>query len=351
MTMEHDLAISTHAYYVGEIAAGLRSCERLLHRELEPKIEHLTLRNRVFYMSTLQDLMPVEYYQMETEPAHPGWSLFNPSVYLMADGRLTILLRSSNYRYNQGNYIIPEGDNNVIKTESILCELNDEMQITKASKIKCAEYPMNGFAVEGIEDARMFEAGGILYVSGTTRNCHPFDGACRMVIARLNESNMSFENLSVLTPHVTRHEKNWSPIVNQPHPRWLYSCGLDSMTKVQTLIGEKLYHGYHNTNNKLLSLFRGGTQTIPFESGYLTLIHEVAALDNGRVYSHRFVRLNSNFEVEKYSIPFYLRTPRMIEFAAGMTIYQASLLISFGHMDESAWIAKIPMEQAKRLIS
>lgn len=350
MGLEHDIAIVSNAFYVGELAAGLRSCERILSNKVDPQVEQLTLRNRVFYMRTLQDLVGSEYVQMKTEPAHSGWSLFNPSIYKMNDERLVILLRSSNYQYNRGQYIMPPEDKNVIKTESILCELDDSLTITKANIIKEAKYPKNGYPVEGIEDARLFEAGGTLWVSGTARNCAPFDGACRILLAELNESTYSFERPEVVTSHITRHEKNWSPILGKENPTWLYSCGLDQTTKLHTKIGNRLYEGYHNAVHPLYEKFRGGSQLIPYESGYLTIIHEVAIFETGRVYSHRFVRFNETCEIIGYSIPFFIRTPQVIEFAAGMTIYKDHLLISFGHMDESAWVAKIPLNAVKQLI-
>ena len=65
--------------------------------------------------------------------------------------------------------------------------------------------------------------------------------------------------------------------------------------------------------------FRGGTQPIAFEGGWLALIHEVVAPDDyaRRVYYHRFVWFDAAWMLRGVSRPFSFQQTR-IEFAAGL---------------------------------
>ena len=54
MTPDHDLALCIHAYYVGELDAGRRACERLLSRgDLPEETDRMVRTNRLWYTSTL----------------------------------------------------------------------------------------------------------------------------------------------------------------------------------------------------------------------------------------------------------------------------------------------------------
>jgi predicted GH43/DUF377 family glycosyl hydrolase len=261
------------------------------------------------------------------------------------------MVRSSNYRYNAGNYIIPPEDNNDIKTSSILCELDDSMNLQKSIRIEDPDYPQTTFPVKGIEDARLFEIDGQLVVSGTVRNAAPFDGNCRIGFARIDRSLSKYVDFEVITPEIVRHEKNWSPVLYQSSPTWLYSCGLDGLTTAIQKHGDKLYQKKTESKNRINEGFRGGSQLVPVSDGYLTLVHEVAAGPQGRVYSHRFVLLNHDLAVSQISMPFYLMKPLTIEFAAGLAVIDDKIHISFGYLDESAWIATIDGKDAIKLLS
>ena len=51
--------------------------------------------------------------------------------------------------------------------------------------------------------------------------------------------------------------------------------------------------------------FRGGTQAIAFDGGWLALVHEVSERDKLRYYQHRFVWFDSAERLRRVSRPFY----------------------------------------------
>jgi hypothetical protein len=50
-------------------------------------------------------------------------------------------------------------------------------------------------------------------------------------------------------------------------------------------------------------------------------------------------------------MPFYLMKPLTIEFAAGLAVIEGKIHISFGYLDESAWIATVDGNDVVRLLS
>jgi len=97
--------------------------------------------------------------------------------------------------------------------------------------------------------------------------------------------------------------------------------------------------------------FRGGTQAIVFDGGWLALIHEVTERDKQRYYQHRFVWFDSSNRLRRVSRPFYF-IRKGVEFAAGLVRCSEGkgLIISFGVGDSEAWIATVEASDVRRLL-
>ena len=79
--IQHLAALSVHAYYAGELDAGRRACERLLSLPgLSQEMEMQTRVNRTFYTQRLDELIGCRFVRLDVEPAHDGWSAFNPTI-------------------------------------------------------------------------------------------------------------------------------------------------------------------------------------------------------------------------------------------------------------------------------
>jgi hypothetical protein len=88
--------LAAHAYHCGEIEAGRRACERILSTpDVSPEIAMVTRANRIVYTPLLADLASPTFHRIDIAPAHPGWSLFNPTV-IVHGGDLVAIVRSSN---------------------------------------------------------------------------------------------------------------------------------------------------------------------------------------------------------------------------------------------------------------
>lgn len=347
---DHLFALSTSCYYAGEHDAGRRACERLLAEQLPQHLEHQVRANRTWYTQTLGELTDVTITKFGIEPAHEGWSLFNPTILPYA-GRLFAIVRSSNYRIVDGRYVIPDADGELIRTRNILCELDHELRVTRARAIADPPYDRTAFPVDGLEDCRLRYTPDGVGVSATVRNVSPFDGRCRIATADLDVDAAELHNLRVLSSlQMQEHEKNWMPVGGG----WVYAANHNGHT---VIVGPGDTPGtYHMVQAgkapHIASGFRGGGQVVPWRNGWLGVIHEVAHLPTGqRVYEHRFVTWDDTWTITGMSPAFAFRETQTIEFAAGLAVKDGSVLVTFGVADAEAYIAAITEDDVERIIA
>ena len=105
--------------------------------------------------------------------------------------------------------------------------------------------------------------------------------------------------------------------------------------------------------------FRGGSQLIAFDGGWLALVHEAGLRDKQRHYRHRFVWFDEATKLRGVSRPFFF-AKRGVEFAAGLAWHPDGkrLVVTYGVEDSEAWIATVDaddvrcvLEDAERLPS
>jgi len=350
--LEHLQALAIHCYYAGELDAGRRACERILSIPGLPVDAARQARvNRLWYTPTLGDLVDATYRQIDIEPAQDGWSLFNPTV-INHGGDLVGIVRSSNYRIEAGQYVMPPADGNRIRTENLLVRYDHDLRPV-AIRPLLVEYPQTAYPVDGLEDCRLLRAGSDLGVSATVRNVAPFDGRCRIATGTIDMATATVTGLRVLDGITTQtHEKNWMPILGRG--AWLYACS--HAGHVVTVDADlDLAGGWQVCQRSpappIASEFRGGSQLVPFREGWLAVIHEVAYLDGRRCYEHRLVWFDANLRLAAVSQPFAFREPRTIEFAAGLARLGGRVVISFGVQDAEAWLVAVAEEDAWQLLS
>jgi predicted GH43/DUF377 family glycosyl hydrolase len=350
--LEHLQALAIHCYYAGEIDAGRRACDRILSTPGVPgEIAMQARANRLWYTPTLGELADATYRQIEIEPAHAGWSLFNPTL-ILYEGDLVGIVRSSNYRIEAGQYVMPAEDGGRIRTQNLLVRYDREL-VPVTCRPLAVEYPQTDYPVDGLEDCRLLKVGGDLGVSSTVRNVAPFDGRCRIATGTIDLATATVTGLRVLDGIATQpHEKNWMPILGRGG--WLYACSHGG--HVVTVDADPgLAGGWQVCQRSpappIAAEFRGGSQLVPWRDGWVAVIHEVAYLNARRCYEHRLVWFDANLRLAAISQPFAFREKQAIEFAAGLARHGDLLVMSFGVRDAEAWLVALAEEDAWRLLS
>jgi hypothetical protein len=357
---EHDIALATHSYYVGELAAGRRACERLLARpDLSQEVEHMVRANRTWYTPKLEELVACRHQRIDIEPAHEGWSLFNPTV--LVHGDLIAIVRSSNYRIVDGRYEMPASDGGQIRSRNILVRFYDDLRVASARVLSDPDYPQTGYPVTGLEDCRLRHTKTGIGVSATVRDVSPFDGRCRIATADIDIQAGRLANLLVLDGINQTDEKNWMPFLGE-RGGWLYATSHNGHTVTVDANGAipgSWQMAQRQAAPALSRGFRGGSQLVPLGIGlgfgWLGLVHEVAIVGERRVYEHRFIWLDERLALARVSPAFAFRESQTIEFAAGLAVIgnypHQRLVASYGVRDAEAWLCEIDLSAMEGLLN
>jgi len=311
-----------------------------LSRKASPQAAKLAGMNMPPYLAPLSIYLDSwEAKKIDFTPEE-GWFALNPSI-ARVGGYLDCIVRTVNYQvvWCENGAAYETKDDAPITTRNFYLRLGDDLSTIDWHEILP---PLNMPArteadrILGFEDLRLVEWKGEVYVNGTCLELEE-GGHPNMVRARLNRDGWRLEELAGLIPDTTPRqvEKNWSPFVDEGELRYLYSYG---PTKIVNSEGDTIAV---NEPPIRASSFRGGSQLIPFEDGWLCCVHEVAPnpATRSRIYSHRFVWFDRDMVLRRVSIPFVFEKPRF-EFAAGLAWSKdgKKLIVSYGVDDREAWV-------------
>lgn len=335
-----EMSISGH-YCAPLRGKGRDACDGLaLDRHAPERVRDQARWNLFYYIRPLKDIAPsFQPLLSEFKPAE-GWNALNPSVVNLT-GTLFVLQRTVNYiRTDKADYEMPP-DDPVIRTRNFLgtdhasppeilppCDLPD---------------PLYGQVI-GFEDARLFWWREAFWCSSTVRELNVV-GHCEQVLARIGLDD-TLSDWRVIGPEgPKRTEKNWMPLVDGDNLRFVYLC---DPTRV---IDERGVTVAETIPTIAADQFRGGSQAIPFDDGWLMIVHVVHHRPHDRVYHHRFVWLDADYVLRKTSHEFYLHH-HGIEFVAGMAWHPdgPKLAISYGVKDRESWLATIDEDEVRGML-
>ena len=356
--LQEELSIA--AFYCSDPARkdrGFAACNWLaLSRDIPEGTRNLARGHLRFYVVPASKLMPSFSAQPVGFSPPEGWQATNPSV-ARCGGEIVMIQRAVNYELENGNYRTLDGA--PIATRNFLLRLNSTLDVESEVEILSPpDLPAHVYGLAlGFEDARLFAWNGGLWCSSTLRELTP-EGWCQQVLARIEQAPdgpCRLANWRVLAPEgPPRHEKNWMPLVEPPEAgdgderlRFIYLCDptrvVDDTARVVA----------ETTPPIAAEQFRGGTQAIEFDGGWLALVHEEVpgATFADRVYHHRFVWFHKAGTLQGVSRPFFFEK-HDVEFAAGLAWHPDGkrLIVSYGVGDGEAWIATIDADDIRQAL-
>ena len=311
--------------------------ELLDERGARPRPAH---RRGVERLTTLAPSTRIGEIKLE---AKPDWPCFNPSITTDGDG-YRMIVRTANYRIEEG-VLHAEG---VLLNINYLVRLNRELAVWDVESIvDRSEGPRRYHSqIQGYEDCRLIEVGGRWYATATVCDLNPVE---RREVALLELDDNAVVGVRPLAgPHPGRHEKNWMPIVANGELHLLYSCGPTVMLSCDPETGTVEQVAKFEAP-EMARDFRGGSQGVTTEDGYLFVIHEVDHSEHTLRYLHRFVLVNDAFALAAVSRPFTFTSDR-IEFCAGMARRDSELVLSFGVSDAAAGLATLSLDEARAML-
>lgn len=298
-----------------------------------------------------------------------GPALTNPSVY-NDNGRILVNLRNINYTLYHSEkkkfqhhwgplvYIHPENDQH-LRTWNYMCEIDDNMKITKYNRIDTSKFPDKElWEFVGLEDARIVRWNEKLYICGVRRDLDTI-GTGRMELSEIEITEDGVKEINQYRIPTTNGdsaycEKNWMPIIDMPFHFVKWTNGTD-VVKYNISTGNIEEVALTNWKDLGCIDLRGGSQVIPYDENHrFCLNHEtyLTQSEQGRkdgIYRHRFVIWDNNWNIVKVSKQFSFLSAE-IEFAVGMCEHGDDYLITFGFQDNAAYLLRISQEFVKKFI-
>ena len=318
---------------------GFDICNGLaLDRQVPKGTRDLARSNLFYYTDRAATLLPsLELRPVDfTPPA--GYHLLNPSI-ARQGSRLVMVQRTVNSRLIDGRYETADGQ--PFETRNFLLRLNDDLGTEHSAEIlPPADMPPPRFPqVRGFEDMRLFAWKGGLWCSAMVRELTA-EGWCEQVLARIDGTPPGPYHLrdwQVLRPVWPRqHEKNWMPLVVNDQLQFLYSS---DPTRIVDERGQPL-----SETIPLIAAenFRGSSQAVVSEGGWLAIVHEVLWRESQRFYQHRFVWFDNAMRLRRVTRPFVWRH-KGVEYAVGLAWHPDGkrMIVSLGVDDAEAWIGTV----------
>ena len=291
---------------------GYAACNSLaLNRTIPAGPRDLAWSNLFFYYQMAGAMMP-SFASVPVGFAAPdGYRVMNPSVTRFGE-EIVLVQRTVNYTMTEDgdglNYRTPEGA--AVHTRNFLLRLVGGLDSsnceTKFRPPADMPEPISR-KVLGFEDMRLFGWRDQLWCSRLRLRERTPDAWCEQVLARI-DCGHSGARAALPTGACCAPtdrgcmKKNWMPRVAGDTLQFIYLCD------PTRLVDEHARTIAENDSGIAAKNFRGGSQAIDFDGGWLVLIHEVqwrASLKR-RFYHHRFVWFDAANVLRSISRPFFL---------------------------------------------
>lgn len=315
---------------------------------VEPEVpESVVLRareNALYYILGLQQMFPGVSLQIKDfKVADAVFGENNPSIAKHPDWGYEMTLRSVNYEWPSSGPFqakILDGGNKFI-SRNYYVRMTDNLDVSLIVPMNFDNLrPPYASLVHGMEDLRLFRWRGRLFAMGMSAEYSPND-ARRQVLIELNHVGQPIKVTPIEYSPPGTCEKNWMPVVYDEELLVIYKCHPFTILKIDPDTGA--VSEFKKVENKLnFGSWRGGSQAIPYDGGWVFVIHEsLNYTDKPRVYWHRLVYMSKDFKITRYTDPFCL-TKIGVEYCAGLVEYRGELILSFGVDDRRSWFCLIP---------
>ncbi len=332
---------------------GLLAANRLLLKRSVPDyIKNQTHKNLIFYVENLPNTH-IHPLHLELPFIREGlnirYNLMHSSIQKNDTG-YTLICRAVNYLQKGAvSHWSQDPEDKTIRTKNYLVELDKNFKLLSQKEIvdKTTFNPTWWVRFEGHEDCRLFNFKNEPHYICTTANTHP-DNVCQS-LGKISPDCTVNTLVPLHGPDPKRCEKNWLPIVQDDNLFVLYSYDPITILQINPETGA-------TTPSKVItpkydfSRFRGSAAPIAFDDGYLVLVHEVVWTGE-RIYLHRFLQLDKNFNITKASLPFTFQH-QGVEYCCGMTLDHAgkNLVMPISLEDASGYIYTLDVERVRAIL-
>ena len=268
-----------------------------------------------------------------------------------------LICSAVNYTQKGGKIFHTVDSDGVFRTKNFLVYLDQSFNILSQKEVteELARERFPACNLEGLQDSRLFEWEGSDWLACTTTDTNPV-GNRQVSLCKLSEdrslASIQVERLVPLKgPNIYRQEKNWLPFTYKGQLQLIQSYAPFTFYIPCFETGESIIKTAQESSFDF-SHFRGSAAPIPFDDGYLMLVHEMVSYpDYSRSYLHRFLFLTKDLEIEKISDSFAF-FHEGIERCRSMTIDHSgtNLILPISIEDCQIDFCSIPIENVRSLL-
>ena len=263
----------------------------------------------------------------------PRWRTTNPSIVATPAG-LILTTKLTNAGSSGGPYEFSDRSRRV-RVLNARIDLDHELNVVGTDPIDDPGYTLQAqhAPTVGTEDLRPIRVGESCLALGWAREFGR-PNVCGPVIVDLDNGPPRL----LPQPDPDRHEKNWMPFMQGG--RLMVATRIDPLTvyEITSDGGLELVAAAPATGVGVT--WRGGSQGVPFDEGWLFVVHERLTHRNSFSYQHRFALIDSAMTLVAATDPFVL-TGAAVEFVGGLAWWQDRLLLGLGIHDATAQLRAV----------
>lgn len=270
----------------------------------------------------------------------------NPSVVAFG-GDYFATVRGCNYDLKRGyHFTIGSSPSVTPDSQNYLVRVNKRLEIEDYWFLEDRHLRADKRALDGIEDLRLFAYRSSLYVMGTALHYTPTPKNT-IVICKVDGYRLC-DPVFISSPKEAPVEKNWMPLVRGDELYFVYMTAPYELYRLDKG-GLKPVEVTSNTDGWPSNL-SGSSCVMPYEKGYMAVIHRKTIDQKKRLhfYRHHLLELDSEMRPVRLGRRFSFEDER-VEFCAGLAIDRGDVLFSYGLMDQKAVILRMPEDSLRRL--
>jgi hypothetical protein len=268
-------------------------------------------------------------------------SEFKPSSisFLPLNNNILANVRFVNYKIEpNGSYTYK----NKVMTKNAYIFLNKELEPISSINFmndKLSDISSKDSIILGLEDIRLFFNDGKINYTAVTSE-YSYNDKIRIIKGEYKYEEKEFiNNICIIPPTETDCEKNWVTIKDKFIYKW-------HPLQIGEIKGNKLEIIYIKETPKFFNKYRGSTNAFEYNNEFWFVTHGIMNC-SPRKYFHQVVILDNNYNIIKYTVPFYFNK-LAIEYCLGLIIINETIYLSASRNDADPIIVKIKLTNFQR---